>query len=116
MFPNTAPAAPDTATANEPRSAAEHCAAAEALFARARAIHPTLNIRPVNQDEYRRCLDWASLHLRLAEAITAGTEMVLAHRQLLASDVRLHTTHVGSEASGWTEFLRDHHNTTGTRP
>ncbi|WP_242578945.1 hypothetical protein [Amycolatopsis sp. 195334CR] len=75
-----------------------------------------MSTRPVNQDEYQRCLDWAHLHLRLAEAITAGTEMVLAHRQLLASDVRLHTTHVGSEASGWTEFLRDRHTTTGTRP
>ncbi|GAB3000846.1 MULTISPECIES: hypothetical protein [Amycolatopsis] len=115
MPPNTAPATPpaadETGTA-EPRSAAEHCAAAEALFARAREIYPTLSSRAVDQDEYRRCFDWARMHLRLAESITAGAGLVLAHRQLLAGDVRLHNTYVSYETQEWTEFLGDRHDTT----
>ncbi|WP_020663105.1 hypothetical protein [Amycolatopsis benzoatilytica] len=118
MPPDTEPAeppAPDQAGTAEPRSAAEHCAAAEALFARARAICPTLGSRGVDQAEYRRCLDWARmhLHLRLAETIAAGAGLVLAHRRLLADDVRLNNTYVSCETREWTEFLRDRHDTTG---
>ncbi len=111
MPPNTAPA--DPATATEPHSAAEHCAAAEALFTRAREIYPTLSSRAYDQDEYRRCLDWARMHLRLAEAITAGASLVLAHRELLANpDVRLHNTYVSAETRHWNEFIEAQNNAT----
>ncbi|TKG60950.1 hypothetical protein [Prauserella endophytica] len=116
MSPNTARAdqpAADEAAAAEPRSAASHYAAAEALFTRARAIYPTLSSRAVDQNEYRRCLDWARMHLRLAETITAGAGLVLAHRQLLAGDVRLHNTYISYETHEWTELLKDRHDTTG---
>ncbi len=112
MSPNTAPA--DPATTTEPHSAAEHCAAAEALFTRAREIYPTLSSRAYDQDEYRRCLDWARMHLRLAEAITAGAGLVLAHRQLLANpDVRLNDTYISAETRPWNEYLENQHNPTG---
>ncbi len=52
------------------------------------------------------------MHLPIAEAITAGTGLILGHRQLLANDVRLHNTYVSYETSRWTEFLHDHHNKT----
>ncbi|WP_216211108.1 hypothetical protein [Amycolatopsis aidingensis] len=96
----------------ERRSAAEHCATAEELFAHARALHPGNGRTRIPAEvvvEYERCLDWAGLHLRLAEAITAGAGLVLAHRQLLAGDVRLHNTYVSYETHQWTEFLHDHH-------
>ncbi|MEU3622555.1 hypothetical protein BS329_03620 [Amycolatopsis coloradensis] len=112
MSSNTAPADPCTAT--EPRSAAEHCAAAEALFAHAREIYPTLSSRAHDQDEYRRCLDWARMHLRLAEAITAGAGLVLAHRQLRANpDVPLHDTYISAETRPWNEYLKNQHNPAG---
>ncbi|WP_414944867.1 hypothetical protein [Amycolatopsis sp. cmx-11-32] len=111
MPPNTTPTDPATADAGvaEPRSAAEHCAAAEALFACARVMYPKLSHYAVDLDEYQRCFDWARMHLRLAEAITAGAGLVLAHRQLLANDVRLHDTHVSSETHEWAEFLEAQH-------
>ncbi|MFD5089875.1 hypothetical protein ACFWMR_04700 [Amycolatopsis thailandensis] len=110
MSPNTAPADPATA----PRSAAEHCAAAEALFTRAREIYPTLSSRAYDQDEYRRCLDWARMHLRLAEAITAGAGLVLTHRHLLANpDVRMHAIYVGAESRRWDDYFESQHNPTG---
>ncbi|MBB5856427.1 hypothetical protein ACFQ05_26470 [Amycolatopsis umgeniensis] len=112
MSPNTSPA--DPATATEARSAAEHYAAAEALFTRAREIYPTLSSRAVDQDEYRRCFDWARMHLRLAEAITAGVSLVLAHRELLANpDVRLHDTYISAETRHWNEFIGAQNSTTG---
>jgi hypothetical protein len=53
------------------------------------------------------------LHLRLAEAITAGSGLVPAHRQLLANpDIRLHNTYVSYETHEWTEFLGHRHDTT----
>ncbi|WP_410658344.1 hypothetical protein [Amycolatopsis sp. lyj-112] len=115
MSPNTAPADPAAATkAGDPRSAAEHCAAAEALFTHAREIYPTISSRAYDQDEYRRCFDWARMHLRLAEAITAGASLVLAHRQVLANpDVRLHNTYISAETERWNEFIDAQNNTAG---
>ncbi|UUV28589.1 hypothetical protein NQK81_27840 [Amycolatopsis roodepoortensis] len=113
MSPDTAPADSAATEAGEPRGAAEHCAAAEALFARARAMYPSLSSRAYHQDEYRRCLDWAHLHLRLAEAITSGAGLVLAHRRLLANpDVRLHDTYVSAETQEWNEYFENQHNAT----
>ncbi|AIG80490.1 Hypothetical protein AJAP_38520 [Amycolatopsis japonica] len=113
MSPDTAPVDSASTEAGEPRSAAEHCAAAEALFSRARAIYPTLSSRAVDQGEYRRCLDWAHLHLRLAEAITSGAGVVFAHRHLLANpDVRLHDTYVSGETQEWNEYFESQHNAT----
>ncbi|OXM44501.1 hypothetical protein [Amycolatopsis alba] len=108
MSPNTSPA--DPATTTEARSAAEHCAAAEALFTRAREIYPTLSSRAHDQDEYRRCLDWARMHLRLAETITAGASLVLAHRQLRANpDVPLYDTYINAETRPWNEYIKNQH-------
>ncbi|GLY70270.1 hypothetical protein [Amycolatopsis taiwanensis] len=63
--------------------------------------------------EYERCPDWARMHLRLAEAITAGAGLVAAHRQLLAHDVRLHDSYLSYETRQWTEFLQIHHDHPG---
>lgn len=107
------PTAADVGEKAEPRSAAEHCTGAEELFAHARTLHPhTAKIPAEVALEYERCLDWAGMHLRLADAITAGAGLILAHRQLLAGDVRLHNTYLSYETSRWTEFLQDHHDTT----
>lgn len=96
--------------AGEPHSAAGHYAAAEALFAQARAIYPDLGSRAYHQNEYKRCLEWARMHLRLAEAVTAGAGLVLAHRHLLANpDVRLRDTQVAAEARSWDEYLEVQH-------
>jgi len=99
-----------------PRSAAEHCAAAEELFAHARALHPRNGARiPAEAAlEAERCLEWAGMHVSLAEAITAGAGLVLAHRQLLANpDVRLHNTPASSEAHAWTALFEDQRDKTG---
>lgn len=118
MPPTTTAPDPSAAEASaaERRSAAEHCAAAEDLFACARALHPLDGAIPAAlATEYERCLSWAGLHLRLAEAITAGAGLVLTHRQLAATPgVRLHNTHVSHETHQWTEFLKGHHDTTRT--
>ncbi|MFI7122674.1 hypothetical protein [Amycolatopsis sp. NPDC049868] len=115
MSSQTTPADPAAAPeAGKPRSAAEHYAAAEALFARARAMHPKLSWYPADQNEYKRCFDWARMHLRLAEAVTAGAGLVLAYRHLLANPgARLHDTHVGAEARSWDEYLEGQHDPTG---
>ncbi|MFI9452496.1 hypothetical protein [Amycolatopsis sp. NPDC052450] len=111
---NTAPVDPTAATeAVEPRSAAEHCAAAEALFAQARAMYPSLSSRAYHQDEYRRCLDWARMHLRLAEAITAGAGLVLTQHHLLTSpNGRPPYTHAGAETQLWNEHFESQHDPT----
>jgi hypothetical protein len=79
-------------------------------------MYPTLSRYAADLDEYRRCVDWARLHLRLAEAITAGAGLVLAHRQLLAHDVRLHDTHASTETHEWAEFLEAQHDETRRSP
>lgn len=100
-----------------PRSAAEHCAAAEELFAHARALHPGNGSARIPAEaalEAERCLEWAGMHLRLAEAITAGAGLVVAHRQLLANpDVRLRNTPASYEARAWTALFEDQRDKTG---
>lgn len=110
----THPASTSTSTPNIHattgiRSAADHCAAAEELFARARDLHPGRDrdgIRAEASVEYERCLDWARMHLRLAEAVTAGATLLTAHRQLLAdADVSVADARLSHEAYQWLEFL-----------
>ncbi|MEV7042864.1 hypothetical protein [Amycolatopsis sp. NPDC051061] len=112
MPPNTTPTAANAARNPEPCSAAEHCAAAEALFARARALHPTRSSRAVDQDEYQRCLEWAHLYLRLAEIITAGANLAATQLRLKADGLRMLDFHAASEAYGWDAFLGERHDTT----
>lgn len=94
------------------RSAAHHCAAAEELFARARDLHPGRDrngIPTEAADEYERCLDWARMHLRLAEAVTAGVTLLATHRPLLAeADVSAADARLSHEAYQWLEFLDRH--------
>lgn len=111
MPPNTTPAA--EAGTTEPHSAADHCAAAEALFARARTMYPTLGSTGAEHGEYKRCFDWADMHLRIAEAMTAGAHVVADHHPLLAqADVRVAEACLSHETYRWTEFL---HNGPGKR-
>jgi hypothetical protein len=107
--------APTTARAGttaEPRSsAAEHYLAAETLFARARAMYASLSSRADEQDEYRRCLDWAGMHLRFAEVLIAGGGLVATHLRLKGDDFRLLNVHIGSEAHQWNDMLAELHAT-----
>lgn len=114
MPPNTTPTAPTATAARppEPRSAAEHCAAAESLFARARTLHPTRSSRVVDQEEYERCLAWAQMHLRLAETITAGASLAATHLRLKADGLVKLDFHAASEAYSWNTFLGERHDRT----
>jgi hypothetical protein len=105
------PTSPTAGSTQSPRSAAGHYAAAEALFAQARAMYPQLSSRAADQDEYQRCMDWADMHLRLAEAITAGAGLVATNLRLKADGYRLGDIHVGSVASRWNTLLADLHGT-----
>jgi hypothetical protein len=108
-----APTSTEATAAKGPRSAAEHYAAAEALFARARAMHPNLSSRAEQQDEYRRCMDWADMHLRLAEAITAGAGLLATQLRLKADGLLRLDVHVGSVAHEWNALLGDIHGKSG---
>jgi hypothetical protein len=110
MIHDSSPHSPTTEAAATvaPRSAAEHYAAAEALFARARDMYPDLSSRADQQDEYRHCMDWADMHLRLAEALTAGAGVVATQLRLKADGHRLITS-LGSEAYRWDTLLKDIH-------
>jgi hypothetical protein len=108
-----APTSTEAPTTAAPRSAAEHYAAAEALFARAREMHPDLSSRAADEDEYRRCMDWAGMHLRLAEALTAGAGLVAANLRLKADGLLRLDVHVGSVASQWNALLGDVHGKPG---
>jgi hypothetical protein len=99
-------------SALERRSAAEHCATAEALFARARDRHQAPGSRAVDQDEYERCLDWAHPHLRLAEAITAGARLAATHLRLQGDGRRMLDFHAAPEAHSWSTFLAARHDKT----
>ncbi len=114
MSPTTTSTDPTTADVarTAPRSAAEHCAAAESLFARARAMYPTLSSRAVDRDEYRRCLDWAQMHLRLADTITAGASLAATHLRLKADGLRMVDFYAASESQQWNTFLGERHDTT----
>jgi hypothetical protein len=84
-------------------SAAAHCAAAEDEFARARGLYQS------EPDEYRRRMEWASMHLRFAEVITQGssliTEYALAEINPAWKALRMFA---GSEAKAWNEFIGRH--------
>ncbi|WP_205661199.1 hypothetical protein [Amycolatopsis vastitatis] len=109
----TSPSSRTTAAATVgPRSAAEHYAAAETWFVRAREMHPHLSSRAADQDAYRKCMDWAGMHLRLAEALTAGAAQVATQLRLKADGYRLNTA-LGSEAYQWDTLLRDIHSKPG---
>jgi hypothetical protein len=110
QHPRTSTEAAATAA---PRTAAEHYAAAEALFARAREMPPDLSSRAADQDEYRRYMDWAGMHLRLAEALTAGAGLVATNLRLKADGLLRLDVHVGSVASQWNALLGDVHGKPG---
>jgi hypothetical protein len=105
-----------TTTTADPRSAAEHYLAAEALFTRAREMYPRLSSRSDDQDAYRRCLDWAGMHLRFAEILIAGGELVATHVRLKADNFRMLDLHIGSEAHQWNDMLGQLHATPGGTP
>ena len=98
-----------TTTNANPRSAAEHYLAAEALFPRAREMYPRLGSRSDDQDAYRRCLDWAGMHLRFAEILIAGGELVATHLRLKGDNFRMLDLHIGSEAHQWNDMLGQLH-------
>ncbi|WP_329072705.1 hypothetical protein [Amycolatopsis sp. NBC_01480] len=106
------PAAADGKEGAAHLSAAEHCAAAETLFARARTLDPDPGRTPPLAAEYERCLEWACLHLRLAEAITAGAALIAAHRRLLADPEVRTSPHLEDEVRHWAGFFRTQHDTT----
>ncbi|MCR6488300.1 hypothetical protein M8542_36265 [Amycolatopsis sp. OK19-0408] len=110
MIHDSSPHAPTTEAAATvaPRSAAEHHAAAEALFTRAREVHPTINGSVGHENEYRRCLDWADMHLRLAEALTAGAGLLATQLRLKADGYKPNLS-LGSEAYQWDTLLTDIH-------
>jgi len=108
-----APTSTEAAAAAAPRTAAEHYAAAEALFARARHMYPDLSSRAAEQDEYRRCMDWAGMHLRLAEALTSGAGLVATNLRLKADGLLRLDVHVGSVAYQWNALLGDVHGKSG---
>ncbi|MEV6639649.1 hypothetical protein [Amycolatopsis sp. NPDC051371] len=110
--PRHAPTTAEAGATADPRSAAEHYRTAETLFARAREMHSDLSGRAVAQDEYRRCLDWAGIHLRFAEVLLAGGELVATHLRLTADNVRLLNVHIGSEAHQWNDLIAALHATT----
>ncbi len=107
--PPHGPTGTDADPTAAPRTAAEHYAAAEALFARAREIYPNLGDAVANENEYRRCMDWAGMHLRLAEIRTAGAALVATHLRLRADNIRMINAHIGSEAHQWNELIGHHH-------
>lgn len=82
-------------------SAAEHCAAAEDEFALAQQLHDT------DAEEYRRRMEWASMHLRIAEVVTGGASLAIEYAIAKESPGHRGVRHtdVGREASAWTEFL-----------
>lgn len=86
-----------------PASAAAHCATAEDEFARARQLYKS------EPDEYRRRMEWASMHLRFAEVITHAsplvTEYALAEISPAWTSLRMFA---GSEAKAWNEFIGKH--------
>ncbi|MFI5593667.1 hypothetical protein ACIA5G_52195 [Amycolatopsis sp. NPDC051758] len=96
---------------SEPRSAAEHYLAAETLFARARAMYLDLGGHGVEMDDYRRCLEWAGIHLRCAEVLIAGGELSATHLRLKGDNFRLNNVHIGSEARQWSDMLAELHDT-----
>lgn len=86
--------------ARQSMSAADHCAAAEDEFANAQRLYKT------DLDEYRRGMDCASMHLRIAEVMTRGsslvTEIAIAETNPAWKSIRMNAAH---EAKAWNELL-----------
>ena len=81
-------------------AAAEHCAAAEDEFANAQRLYTS------DPQEYRRAMDSASMHLRIAEVMTQGaslvTEFAIAKTNPAWKSIR---TNASREATAWNELL-----------
>lgn len=81
-------------------SAADHCAAAEDEFANAQRLYAS------DPDEYRRAMNSASMHLRIAEVMTQGsslvTELAIAETNPAWKSIRMNASH---EAKAWNELL-----------
>ncbi|ONI71133.1 hypothetical protein ALI144C_52380 [Actinosynnema sp. ALI-1.44] len=90
----------ETPTARQTMSAAEHCAAARDEFANAQHLYAS------DPDEYRRAMDSASMHLRIAEVMTQGsslvTEIARAETNPAWKSIRMNAVH---EATAWNELL-----------
>lgn len=54
-------------------------------------------------------MDWADIHLRLAEAITAGAGLLATQLRLKADGLLRLDVHVGSVAYAWNALLGDIH-------
>ncbi|WP_235213496.1 hypothetical protein [Amycolatopsis sp. MJM2582] len=55
-------------------------------------------------------MEWAKLHLRLADSINVGTNLVLAQRHHLDTGSRpMHEPYVRYEVEQWLDFLRARH-------
>jgi hypothetical protein len=85
----------ETPIAYQTMSAAEHCAAAEDEFANAQRLYTS------DPDEYRRAMDSASMHLRIAEVMTQGSSLVTETNPAWKS-IRMNAAH---EAKAWNELL-----------
>lgn len=100
MTPDTVAVTPDV---QRPLSAAEHCAAAEHEFALAQQLPPA------EPDEYRRRMEQASMHLRLAEVMTQASALVTEYA-IAESDPRWKPLGIASkrEVTAWNTFLGKH--------
>ncbi|MGH8917909.1 MAG: hypothetical protein ACRDZY_09985 [Acidimicrobiales bacterium] len=61
--------------------------------------------------EYACCLDWAGLHPRLAEAISAGAGLVATHRRLLADPEVRTSPYLDHETACRAGFFHNQQNT-----
>ncbi|MEC3974947.1 hypothetical protein [Amycolatopsis sp. H20-H5] len=91
---------PEPPTARQTMSAAEHCSAAQDEFANAQRLYTS------DPDEYRRAMECAAMHLRIAEVMTQGsslvTELAIAETNPAWKPLRMNASH---EATAWNELL-----------
>lgn len=105
-------------SADDIMSAAHHCLAAENFFARAKEIHEQIADVPRKPSRFHRRLlsglkqsyethlTWARVHLQMAEVITLGSGVVMAHSRATSTlDPRGLSRDVAREAACWDEFL-----------
>lgn len=99
MTQDTVAGTPDV---QRPLSAAEHCAAAEREFALAQ-------LGPAESTEYRRRMEHASMHLRLAEVRIQASALVTAYA-VAECDPRWRPLGIASkrEVEAWNTFLGKH--------
>ncbi|MFD8497302.1 hypothetical protein [Amycolatopsis sp. NPDC059657] len=93
----------ETAVRAQPMSAAEHCAAAENEFTRAQQLYESGE----SDVEYRRRMEWASMHLRIAEVVTGGASLAIEYAVAKEGPAYRGVGHTdaGREAWAWTELL-----------